>query len=95
MEVRQVATKISYAVSRRSVAEIVGVRSPKGEGKEDRETAEVAKAALEGEKRELAVEGIVTVVVVVVGEEEWESLLEWPRVRSLLNRDAMVISYDY
>lgn len=89
MEVRQVATKISYAVSRRSAAERVGVRSPKGEGREDKETAEVAKAALEGEKRELAVEGIVTVVV--VGEEEWESLLEWPRVRSLLNRDAMVI----
>lgn len=90
MEVRQAATKISNAVSRRSEEERVEVRSPNGEGREERDKVVVVAAAVE--KRELgvaaAVEGIVTVVVVVEGEE-WESLLEWPKVFSLLKREAI------
>lgn len=91
MEVRQAATKISNAVSRRSEEERVEVRSPNGEGREERDKVVVVAAAVE--KRELgvaaAVEGIVTVVVVVVEGEEWESLLEWPKVFSLLKREAI------
>lgn len=96
MEVRQAATKTSKAVSRRSEEERVEVRSPNGEGREERDKVVVVAAAVE--KRELAeeaaaaaaaVEGIVMVVVGV--EEEWESLLEWPKVLSLLKREAIVI----
>lgn len=72
-------------MARRSASERVGVRSPNGKGRGVR-AAELAA----GVKREVAEEGeAVAAEVVMEEEEEKESLLEWPRVRSL-KRDAIV-----
>lgn len=63
------------------------MRSPNGDGSEDR-AVELAV----GVKREVAEEGeavAAAAAVVTEEEEEKESLLEWPKVRSL-KRDAIV-----
>lgn len=58
------------------------MRSPNGHGRGEMEMV-LTEVVL---KRELAGEAI---VMAVVGEEK-ESLREWPSVRSLLKRDAIV-----
>lgn len=62
------------------------MRSPNGDGSGDR-AVELAV----GVKREVAEEGeaVTAAAVVTEEEEEKESLLEWPKVRSL-KRDAIV-----
>lgn len=71
MDVRQVAMKISYAVSRRSVEDRDGVRSPNGDGSGSRVDLKVLSPFMEEVM------------------EVMESLFDWPRIRSLLKRDAI------